>query len=106
MSPERTDADKIKALAHPCRRRIMELLISKSRKASVSPSELATELGVVLSNVSYHVRVLADYDAITLEETRPVGGSLQHFYAPDPSFMTLPWVKSLLDRGLPDADAK
>jgi hypothetical protein len=33
-----------------------------------------------LVSVSYHVRVLAECEAITLVRTQPVRGSMQHFY--------------------------
>ena len=49
------------ALGHPLRRRILrEMLDERTR---TSPRELAAELGEPLSNVSYHVRVLAECGA-------------------------------------------
>jgi len=53
-----TDIDDprlVKALAHPLRIQILNLL----RDRVASPSELADEIGAPLGNVSYHVRFLA-----------------------------------------------
>jgi DNA-binding transcriptional ArsR family regulator len=71
------DPDLLIALRHPLRRRI--LTVAKWRDV-VSPRALADELREPLSNVSYHVRVLADCKAVTLVYTKPVRGSMQHFY--------------------------
>jgi hypothetical protein len=45
-----------------------------------SPGDLALELGAPLGVVSYHVRMLRDYDCVELVRTEPVRGALQHFY--------------------------
>ena len=47
---------------------------------AISPRELAGALHQPLSNVSYHVRVLAECAAVSLVDTKPVRGSMQHFY--------------------------
>jgi DNA-binding transcriptional regulator GbsR (MarR family) len=100
----RTDEpDKMKALVHPRRQAIMGVILNRQADCPVSPREIANELGAGLSNVSYHVHVLADYEAIELKRTSPVRGSLQHFYAADPAFMALPWVKAALASFLPKA---
>jgi len=65
------------ALGHPLRRRILREMAPAERS---SPRDLAEALGEPLSNVAYHVRVLADCDALRLVATRPVRGSTQHFY--------------------------
>jgi hypothetical protein len=59
----------------------------------VSPHWLSTELKEPLSNVSYHVRVLADNAAVTLVDTKPVRGSMQHFYLPA---IEEPWALAVL----------
>jgi hypothetical protein len=46
----------------------------------ISPRDLSERLEMGLPDVAYHVRVLAECDAITLVRTRPVRGSTQHFY--------------------------
>jgi DNA-binding transcriptional ArsR family regulator len=69
--------DLLLALRHEVRRRILRLMADEK---AVSPSDVANQLALPLSNVSYHVRVLADRGAVALVETKPVRGSLQHFY--------------------------
>lgn len=65
------------ALGHPLRRQILREM---GERGAASPRELATLLERPLSNVSYHVRVLADCAAVNLVRTEPVRGSVQHFY--------------------------
>jgi hypothetical protein len=45
-----------------------------------SPGDLAVELGAPLGVVSYHVRMLRDYECVELVRTEPRRGALQHFY--------------------------
>jgi hypothetical protein len=45
-----------------------------------SPGDLAVELDAPLGVVSYHVRMLRDYDCVELVRTEPRRGALQHFY--------------------------
>src|SRR5690349_13775343 len=73
---ETSEARIAKALAHPLRARILQRL---GERVS-SPGDLADELGEPLGVVSYHVRMLRDYDCIELVRTEPVRGALQHFY--------------------------
>jgi DNA-binding transcriptional ArsR family regulator len=65
-----------KALAHPLRARILQRLGERV----ASPGDLALELGAPLGVVSYHVRMLRDYDCVELVRTEPRRGALQHFY--------------------------
>ena len=65
------------ALSHPLRRRILREMADGAAR---SPGELANLLERPLSNVSYHVRVLADCGVMTLVGTKPARGSVQHFY--------------------------
>jgi DNA-binding transcriptional ArsR family regulator len=65
-----------KALAHPLRARILERLGERV----ASPAELAGELDAPLGVVSYHVRMLRDYQCVELVRTEPQRGALQHFY--------------------------
>jgi len=71
------DNNLLVALRHPLRRKLLRRMIGAE---PISPRELATELDAPLSNVAYHMRVLADTGAVTLVKTRPVRGSMQHFY--------------------------
>src|SRR5215210_4577949 len=71
-----SEARIAKALAHPLRARILQRLGERV----ASPGDLATELGAPLGVVSYHVRMLRDYDCVELVRTEPRRGALQHFY--------------------------
>lgn len=82
--------DLLLALRHPLRRRILHLLGGKEAR---SPRELADILEEPLSNLSYHVRVLADCGAVQLVGTQQVRGSTQHFYR---SSVKSEWAKSVL----------
>jgi DNA-binding transcriptional ArsR family regulator len=68
----------MKALSHPLRQRILQAL----NRRVASPAELSEELDESLGNVSYHVKILAELDAIELVRTAPVRGALEHFYRP------------------------
>lgn len=87
---------QLKALGHEMRRAIMGVFVGIGGDTPVSPREVSGVLQQPLSNVSYHVRVLADCEAITLVSTKPVRGSVQHFYRPSARFVGLPWVASVL----------
>jgi hypothetical protein len=63
-------------LEHPLRARILQRLGERV----ASPAELALELGAPLGVVSYHVRMLRDYDCVELVRTEPRRGAQQHFY--------------------------
>src|SRR5215218_9269181 len=71
-----SEARIAKALAHPLRARILQRLGERV----ASPGDLAVELGAPLGVVSYHVRMLRDYDCVELVRTEPRRGALQHFY--------------------------
>lgn len=90
------DNDLLVALRHPLRRDILRTMADAE---AISPREVAATLRQPLSNVSYHVRVLADCGAVTLVRTRPVRGSMQHFYR---TAVDAPWALQVL--GLPDPD--
>lgn len=67
----------MRALGHPMRRGILKEMRGEEE---ISPQELSHRMAIPLSNLSYHVRVLADCEAIALVRTQPVRGSMQHFY--------------------------
>src|SRR3954453_15057958 len=73
---ETSEARIAKALAHPLRARILQRLGERV----ASPGGLAGELDAPLGVVSYHVRMLRDYNCVELVRTEPVRGALQHFY--------------------------
>ncbi len=84
------------ALRHPLRRQILRTMAARHR---TSPRQISDELRQPLSNVSYHVRVLADCGAVTLVDTAPVRGSMQHFYS---ATIDEPWALEVL--GLSEND--
>jgi DNA-binding transcriptional ArsR family regulator len=97
-----TDANNLfTALGHPIRRQILREMIS--RRAELSPSELADELGHSLSKLSYHFGVLIECGAIELVGTRPARGSTQHFYRPA---IEAAWARKALRATAPDANRK
>jgi DNA-binding transcriptional ArsR family regulator len=97
--PDRLDDnDLLVALRHPLRRRILREMADGK---TTSPRELANTLRQPLSNVSYHVRVLVDCGAVTLVTTKPVRGSVQHFYR---SAVDAPWAQQVLAMGEEDGD--
>jgi DNA-binding transcriptional ArsR family regulator len=65
------------AFNHEMRRRILRLMADEQ---SIAPRDLSQRLGESLSNVSYHVRVLANCEAIKLVGTESASGSVRHFY--------------------------
>jgi DNA-binding transcriptional ArsR family regulator len=91
------DNELLIALRHPLRRQILRAMADQD---PISPRQISDELRQPLSNVSYHVRVLADCGAVTLVDTAPVRGSMQHFYSPA---IEEPWALAVL--GLSEEDA-
>jgi DNA-binding transcriptional ArsR family regulator len=90
-SIDRTDDNNLLvALRHPLRRQILREMADGK---VISPLELSNTLRQPLSNVSYHVRVLAQCAAVTLVDTKPTRGSVQHFYR---SAVTAPWAQQVL----------
>jgi DNA-binding transcriptional ArsR family regulator len=87
------DTDLLTALRHPLRRRILRVMADGE---AISPRELAAALRVPLSNLSYHVRVLAERSAVTLVETKPSRGSVEHFYR---SAVEASWARQILGLG-------
>jgi DNA-binding transcriptional ArsR family regulator len=65
-----------KAMAHPLRQRILEVL---NRRVS-SPREVAEELDEKLGDVGYHFRMLREYGVIELVRTEQRRGAVKHFY--------------------------
>jgi DNA-binding transcriptional ArsR family regulator len=67
-----------KALAHPLRRKVLELILTEEQ---LSPVKASRHLEGPLSSVSYHVRVLDELGAVELVEELPRRGSIEHFYS-------------------------
>jgi DNA-binding transcriptional ArsR family regulator len=87
------DQRVIKALSHPLRFHILEVLNQKV----ASPSEIAAELDEPLGNVAYHTKILAENGAIEQVRTAPVRGALEHFYRA----LMRPWFDDQLSAKLP-----
>ena len=90
-----TDPRVVKALAHPLRVHILGLL----EERTLSPSEIAEEIGAPLGNVSYHVRQLAQLGLIKLVRKTPRRGAIEHHYraqerpnVPDEAWGELPEI--------------
>jgi DNA-binding transcriptional ArsR family regulator len=84
-------SDLFTALGHPLRRRILRRMIAA--RGEISPRELAVDLDEPLSALSYHVRVLAECEAIKLTRTKQIRGSTQHFYRPS---VRAQWARTAL----------
>ena len=65
-----------KALSNDVRAQALELL----SEGAWSPKAIATELGLDVRGVAYHVRVLKKLGCIELVETRPRRGAIEHIY--------------------------
>ncbi|GAA4974551.1 hypothetical protein GCM10023205_46530 [Yinghuangia aomiensis] len=78
------DARGLRALAHPLRVRILELL---DRHGPATSTTLARRLGENTGTVSWHLRHLADHGFITEDPTR--GTRRERWWAPTPSRLHL-----------------
>ncbi|MDX6608263.1 MAG: hypothetical protein QOF85_188 [Solirubrobacterales bacterium] len=89
------DQRLVKALAHPLRVEILTIL----NERMASPNELSKELEEGLSQVSYHVKVLKDFECIEMVKTEPRRGAVEHYYrATERSF-----IKDSEWQSLPDS---
>ena len=70
------DERLVKALTHPLRWRILEVL----NRGVNSPREIAEELDAKLGDVGYHVRRLHELGVIELVRTEQRRGAVKHFY--------------------------
>lgn len=95
QQPEMIDQRLVKALAHPLRVRILEVL---SDRVS-SPNRLSETLETGLTDVAYHTRALDKCGCLQLVDTAQRRGATEHFYKATPdSFLGNPaW------RGVPRA---
>lgn len=85
VSQRGVNQNLVKALAHELRVEILGIL----NERMASPNELAKELNEGLSQVSYHVKVLKDYECIELVKTEPRRGAVEHYYrATSRAFLT------------------
>jgi hypothetical protein len=78
--PQSIDPRLVRALAHPLRVRILEILTERV----ASPNLLSEQLGAGLTDVAYHTRTLSQCDCLELVETAPRRGATEHFYKASP----------------------
>ena len=74
------DQRLIRALAHPLRIRILEILTERV----ASPVYLSEELETGLSHVAYHTRTLEKCGCLQLVDTAQRRGATEHFYKAEP----------------------
>jgi len=78
--PQPIDQRLVRALAHPVRIQILEILSSRV----ASPNMIAAELDSGLSRVAYHARALERCGCLELVETAQRRGATEHFYKAKP----------------------
>lgn len=78
--PEPIDQRLVKALAHPVRIQILEILSERV----ASPNMIAMELDTGLSHVAYHTRALDRCGCLQLVQTAQRRGATEHFYKARP----------------------
>jgi DNA-binding transcriptional ArsR family regulator len=91
--PAAIDQRLVRALSHPLRVQILEIL---SRRIA-SPNDLAAELGVELTHVAYHTRTLDRCGCLELVDTAQRRGATEHFYRATPGG-SLSWMPLEFDR--------
>lgn len=96
----------LKALGHPVRKTLLKLCLEAGEWRSPKELALATYKGrrsfqSHLSNVSYHMRTLAEYGALVVAGEEPRRGAVAHFYRPSKLARETPWVLGAI--GLPSS---
>lgn len=91
--PEAIDQRLVRALSHPLRVQILELLTDRA----ASPNWLSEQLDASLSHVAYHTRALDKYGCLVLVDTAQKRGATEHFYKATPDA----FVGSPAWRGVP-----
>lgn len=84
----------VKALSHPLRVKILAVLNDRV----ASPTELSKELEEGLSQVSYYVKVLKDFDLIEMVKTEPRRGAVEHYYRASTKVFIPVWVMKLMPK--------
>lgn len=84
----------IKALAHPLRVKLLAYLNGREW----SPNELPEELNEGLSQVSYHIKVLKDFEMIEMTRAEPRRGAVEHYYRAIERAYIPRWMAKLLPR--------
>lgn len=84
-------------LQHPLRKRLLRLYVEA--KEMRSPKELAVPVNQHLSNVGYHVRVLAKHGAVEMVAEQQRRGAVEHFYEATSLVDQVPWGRAALGLG-------
>lgn len=84
-------------LQHPLRKRLLRIYVEA--KEMRSPKELTVPVNQSVSNVGYHVRVLAEHGAVELVAEQQRRGSVEHFYEATPLIEEVPWARAALGLG-------
>ncbi|HEY6729561.1 MAG TPA: winged helix-turn-helix domain-containing protein [Solirubrobacterales bacterium] len=66
----------VRALGHPVRVKILELL----NEREASPKEIKRVVGGTLNRISYHLNILRDCGCVEIVRTVPVRGAVKHYY--------------------------
>ena len=74
--PDQIDSSLVRALAHPLRIEILQVL----NEREASPNELMELLGHPLGNVAYHARVLEKCGCIEQVRTEQRRGAVEHYF--------------------------
>lgn len=74
------DPRLVRALAHPLRVQILEILSERV----ASPNLISEQLDAGLTHVAYHTRTLSQCDCLELVETAQRRGATEHFYKAAP----------------------
>lgn len=74
--PDQIDSSLVRALAHPLRIEILQVL----NEREASPNELTELLGHPLGNVAYHARVLEKCGCIEQVRTEQRRGAVEHYF--------------------------
>lgn len=78
--PEVIDQRLVRALAHPLRIKILEILTERV----ASPNRISDDLETGLSHVAYHTRALDKCGCLELVDTAQRRGATEHFYKASP----------------------
>lgn len=78
---EKIDQRMVRALAHPLRVQILEILSERI----ASPNGISQALETGLSDVAYHTRTLNRYGCLELIRTARKRGAVEHFYKAQPN---------------------
>lgn len=78
--PQTIDQRLVRALAHPLRVQILEILTDRV----ASPNSISIELDARLTDVAYHTRILDQLGYLELVDTARRRGATEHFYTAKP----------------------